>query len=72
VREPGEETVPEPNTDQVVVFEDFFCRKTLNATSCFFHRDFAQILGATTSADPERYCSDVEVFLGGAKLQQGT
>jgi hypothetical protein len=23
-REPGEETVPEPNTDEVVVFEEFF------------------------------------------------
>jgi hypothetical protein len=24
MREPGEETVPEPNTDEVVVFEEFF------------------------------------------------
>jgi hypothetical protein len=31
--------------------------------------DFAQILGVAASADPERYCTNVKVFLGGAKLR---
>jgi hypothetical protein len=36
-RESGEETVPELNTDEVVVFEEFFCGGTVDATSSHFH-----------------------------------
>jgi hypothetical protein len=70
--EPGEETVLEPNPNEVVVFEEFFCRGTTDVASSCFHRDSAQILGAAAPTDPEHYCSDVEVFLGGAELWRGT
>jgi hypothetical protein len=72
MHEPGEETVTEPKTDEVIIFEEFFCRGIADAASSCFHRDFAQILGAAASADPERYCLDVRVFLGSAELQRGT
>jgi hypothetical protein len=62
VREPGEETVPEPNLDKVVVFKEFF------AVGLRMPPHPAQILGPATSTDLERDCSDVEVFLGSTEL----
>jgi hypothetical protein len=69
VHESGEETVPEPNTNVVVVFEEIFAAGLQMPP----HPTFMKILlKFRASPDPKCYCSDVEVFLGGAELRWRT
>jgi hypothetical protein len=59
VREPGEEIVPEPNTNEAVVFKEFFCNGAVDATSSSSDMDSTQVSGAPASVDSERYRSAI-------------
>jgi hypothetical protein len=64
-RELEQETIPEPNADEAVVFEEFFTAGLRMPP----HPELTiQVSSADTSADSQCHLSIVKLYLGGNKL----
>jgi hypothetical protein len=68
-REPGDWTVPEPNPNEAIVFKEFFAVGLRMLPHPAFTEILLKFWVQLHQLTPEHYCSDVEVFLGGAELR---
>jgi hypothetical protein len=69
-REPGEEVVSELVEDEAIIFEEFFCIRAPHAPFASPCQHSTQVLGPDPPANPQRYCSIIQVLLGGAELRR--
>jgi hypothetical protein len=60
----GEETILELDSDEVVVFEEFFLRLLEDASTSDSHRYTVEISSATPSTYPQHRWAAVEIYLG--------
>jgi hypothetical protein len=61
---PGAKTVSEPENDEGVVYEDFFCCWLTHASASCLGRYFSQVPSAIASVDTQRHSATLQIFLG--------
>jgi hypothetical protein len=69
-RAPGAETMPEPDDDEAIMYEDFFCCRPAHASTSCFGEHFVEISSAAPSTNTECNSVALKVFLGCWQLQR--
>jgi hypothetical protein len=65
----GAKMVPEPDSDEAIVYEDFICCSLTHASTSCFGRHFSQVSSTATSVDTQHYSTTLQIFLGRWQLR---